>query len=343
MTADEQPSHPQVVLVESSDDQPVRLLFVAGLGRSGSTLLSLMLGQTPGFHAMGEVVHLWKRGLRENGPCACGQAFLSCPFWTAVGKEAFGGWNQVDVDAILAAQSAVERDRYLPLLLRPRLITRFAMDLASYTDTLGRLYRAVQVVSGATVLVDSGKHVASVFVLRHVSSVDLRLVHLVRDSRGVAHSWTKLKRRSIVGESEYMARWHPGQSAGRYLFYNALLHALKMAGQRQALIRYEDLVADPEPVLGRAVQLCDVGGRGFGFLDGRDAQLVENHQVGGNPMRFRTGRVSLVADETWRQDLPARYRRLVTLITWPLLVLYGYLRPGGRRASRRQVRTRGNS
>ena len=54
-----------------------------------------------------------------------------------------------------------------------------------------RLYQAIAAVSGAEVVVDASKSTAQLFALRHIDGLDLRVVNLVRDSRGVAHSWTK--------------------------------------------------------------------------------------------------------------------------------------------------------
>ena len=71
--------------VSSVGDGRVRLLYVGGAGRSGSTLLDLLLSEVPGMFAAGEVRYLWNRGVRDNELCGCGQSFLSCPFWSAVG------------------------------------------------------------------------------------------------------------------------------------------------------------------------------------------------------------------------------------------------------------------
>jgi len=49
-----------------------------------------------------------------------------------------------------------------------------------------------------------------------------------------------------------------------------------------------------------------------------------NHTVAGNPMRFRVGTIRLTVDDAWRSELPAARRRLVSLLTRPLLVRYGY-------------------
>ena len=42
---------------------PQRVLFIGGLGRSGSTLIEKLLNELPGMVAVGELVHLWERGL----------------------------------------------------------------------------------------------------------------------------------------------------------------------------------------------------------------------------------------------------------------------------------------
>ena len=63
---------------------PIRLLFVAGAGRSGTTILNTILGQVPGMVAVGEVRYIWERAFGENHRCGCGEPFARCPFWSDV-------------------------------------------------------------------------------------------------------------------------------------------------------------------------------------------------------------------------------------------------------------------
>lgn len=44
----------------------VKVLYIAGWGRSGSTILDNVLGQVEGFFSGGELSYLWERGLSEN-------------------------------------------------------------------------------------------------------------------------------------------------------------------------------------------------------------------------------------------------------------------------------------
>ncbi|MCZ7671658.1 MAG: sulfotransferase [Chloroflexi bacterium] len=67
--------------------EKIPVLFIAGAGRSGSTLLERMLGQTADLSPIGELRHLGRQDF-ELDLCGCGQRFQECPFWAAVFAEA---------------------------------------------------------------------------------------------------------------------------------------------------------------------------------------------------------------------------------------------------------------
>lgn len=58
-----------------------------------------------------------------------------------------------------------------------------------------------------------------------------------------------------------------------------------------------------------------------GYID-----LATDHAVSGNPLRFQRGRLELRVDEDRRRSMPRCQRLVVTVITWPLLLRYGYWR-----------------
>ena len=169
-----------------------RVVYVGGFGRSGSTLLDRVLAQIGGCVAVGELVHLPQRGLLDDERCGCGVAFSACPFWSEVGVAAFGpaGWASVDAEAIRRQQAALDRNRRIPAMVLPRW-GRGSAETEELGAWFGRVYAAVADVSGASVVVDSSKHASTAFLLRRAPGLDLRVVHLVRDSRGVAYSWSK--------------------------------------------------------------------------------------------------------------------------------------------------------
>ena len=222
------------------------VLFIGGLGRSGSTLLDRMLGRLDDVWSVGELVHIWERGLDENNRCGCGERFRDCAFWGRVGEVAFGGWDTLDVEEVLALKASVDRNRFVPLMVLPGLSRPYRARLERYLDLLERLYAAIREVSGRPLVVDASKHASHAFLVRRMRGVDLRLVHLVRDSRGVAFSWTKRMRRAeVVSGDALMATDTPLRMSARYLAFDLLFHLLGALGVPSMLLRYESLVRDP--------------------------------------------------------------------------------------------------
>src|SRR3954451_18343438 len=68
----------------SATGERIKVLFVTGAARSGTTLVDLLLSQVPGITAVGELRYLWQRGLLERRLCGCGSPVPECVFWQAV-------------------------------------------------------------------------------------------------------------------------------------------------------------------------------------------------------------------------------------------------------------------
>jgi len=194
----------------------VRVLFVAGWGRSGSTLLDRMLGQVSGVFSAGELRDIWQRGVVEDRLCGCGEAFHSCPVWRKVGETAFGGWDELDLPAVQRLRQRLDRPWSVPQLLASRVSPSWDRDVAAYRAILARLYPAIAEVTGAQVIVDSSKIATFALLLRGIPDLDLRTVHLVRDPRGVVHSWRKAVRRDDGGGRDAMIRYGVVPAAARY-------------------------------------------------------------------------------------------------------------------------------
>jgi Sulfotransferase family len=309
----------------------VRVLFLGGLGRSGTTLLERLLGQLPGVSPLGEVVHLWQRDLKDDERCGCGDRFSACGFWQKVGVEAFGGWDSVDAQRVLDLAACVERTRRIPGLA----LGRKPAGLAEYADHYSKVYTAAAAVTGADAVVDSSKHSALAYVLRHARDVDLRVIHVVRDSRGVAYSWTKKVPRPETETDEQMTRYSPSRSAMLWNAHNASFGLLGRLGVPVRRVRYEELLSDPLATLRSLARFAGLteSADELSFLratdDGFVADLGPSHSAAGNPMRFTIGSVPLRSDEAWRRSLPRGQRRLVGALTAPLLSAYGYPLMGG--------------
>ena len=310
------------------------MLYVGGLGRSGSTLIERLLGQLPDVCPVGELVHLGQRGIAEGERCGCGQSFRQCQFWQQVGKAAFDGWDKVDAGRIAALRARVDRNRFIPALARRELSPGRRRALDEYTMYYARLYAAVTEVSGCRLVIDSSKHPSLAHCLRWQPGIDLRVLHLIRDSRAVAYSWSRQVRRPDTDSESYMATGSAAWMAGQWNVHNAAFHLLAGLGCPTMRLKYEDFIAAPEAAMRRVTDFAGLPAQaGYPFLDGdgatRWASLDGAHSVSGNPLRFATGKIPIRRDEQWRTSMPTPQRRAVTALTFPLLAGYGYL--GARR------------
>jgi hypothetical protein len=312
----------------------VRVLYIGGIGRSGTTLLNRLLGELPGVCAIGETVNLWRQGILRNEKCSCGQPFYSCSFWQEVGALAFNGWHRVDLESVLAGQSGGSRFKYVreasfePALLKSPLVKGFQRQIEARNVLYMKLYSAISQVSGCPVVVDASKHASLLSNLWCYKSLDITVIHMVRDSRGVAYSWNKVQRRP---ESEnpmsFMDKFSAVHSAMLWNTYNASFCSLRRPGIRYLRIRYEDLVSAPERWLREIAKVAHVGSgtQAFTFLSDGYANLMRSHCIAGNPMRFQSGWLAIREDDEWRSALPRRSRIVVTALTLPLLAYFGYV------------------
>ena len=306
---------------------PVQVTYIGGLGRSGSTLVERLLSATTGSVTVGELVHLWHRGLVEDELCACGRRFSACPFWQAVGDAAFGGWSTVDVPAMIELQAQSDRTRHVARLAASRAPLAAGEPSGQYGEVLHRLYAGVLQVSGASGVIDASKHASTAFLLSRTPGVALRVVHVVRDSPAVAYSWTRLVRRPQVPDRlQHMATYSPSRSVVQWSAQNALIDLLATRGAQVLRVRYEDVVAQPGAQLRRLLEFLDVEPAiGDAVLAGGLPPDLLDHAISGNPGRLAAGPVRLRRDDVWRVKLPPATRRLVAAATFPLRLRYGYL------------------
>jgi len=303
---------------------PTRVLYIAGTGRSGSTLLAAILGEVEGVFTAGELRFVWERGLLEDRLCGCGLHFGACSLWERVLVTAFGGRSRIDAASALRAQRLRTRIRHLPRLLVTSPVPGEAAP-DPHGRRLERLYAAVSSATGAGVVVDSSKLPSYGWLLGTLPGVDLHVVHLVRDPREAARSWMREKPQPDRGWPAPMQTIGPLKSASLWLLWNTMAELLgRGRPDRHLRVRYEDLIARPEETVRNILATVDLAGAAAPFVDERTVVLQTNHTVAGNPDRLRHGVTRLRAEGARHDGLRTRDRLLVTALTSPLLIRYGY-------------------
>lgn len=309
---------------------PLKVLYVAGAGRSGSTLLDGILGQLDGFFSAGELRYLWERGLQEGRLCGCGVPVGECATWRAALDEAFGP-DGVDAPAAAALQRQATRVRRAPAMIAASRMGRARPGRLG--AVLGPLYQAIRCRTGCRVLVDSSKLPSYGALLEALPGVELYVLHLVRDPRATAWSWLRRKRLTDTPTPRLMQRQPPGKSAAMWMVWNLVAALLWSGRPRYLRLRYEDLVRRPEEAVRRVAELVGESPDALPFPVPGTVSLAPTHSVAGNPGRLETGEIALRLDDEWSSRLRPRHKLVVTLATWPLLLHYRYriARPGGER------------
>ena len=305
--------------------RPLKVLYVAGLGRSGSTILANTLGQVDGFFSGGELNFIWKHALIENRLCGCGKPSQECPFWRPVFDEGFGGQSESLAREMMRLQHSGARTRHIPLMLTEGGRRKLRARLGKFLNDTGRLYGAIQSLSGSRVIVDTSKEPAYGYALGMVPGVDLRVLHLVRDPRAAAYSWAKKKPQPDSDEREFMHQKTPTQSAVLWDAWNAAIEALwRQMPAKYLRLRYEDFISDPRRNFQEILKLTGEEDAELPLVGEREVKLGISHTVSGNPNRFDTGTVELRQDRAWQKQMKPRDRALVTALTLPLLTRYHY-------------------
>lgn len=315
---------PESATEPAASSHRMKILFVLGSSRCGSTILGNVLGEMPGFFSGGEIRFLWER---RDRLCGCGSIVARCPVWGEVLTAAFtrGGGTAEQMTA--DARSQLRFHQMPRLLAQKQGVPSGRSDLARYLDVLHHTYEAIGQVTGARVLVDTSKRPSDGLASWLAMGTDVSFLHLVRDPRAVAFSQSRRKPNpdgSATGAMALTPRW---RSSILWSGTNLAADALRLrVGDRvrTASMRYEDLTARPRESVARIMRLLDEPVDPELFVDERTVAVGTHHTVSGNPDRFKTGNVSLRPDDRWLTEMSRRDRWIVTGLTFPLVARYGY-------------------
>jgi hypothetical protein len=311
----------------------VKVLYIAGSGRSGSTVVAQVLAEVPGWVGCGEL-RLGVPVLLQDRLCGCGERAQRCPFWHAVMAAAFGGFDLAVLRRGAELMKRVALNRHTALHFLPLENTRFGREVREYASIIERIYQGVRAVTGCEVIVDTSKLPAYFLALGNAPTLDLRTVQIVRDSRAVAFS---NQRRVVDPANPDVTRYMPQQSLAltsiAWNMKNAFIAGAMAKRGGQIMVRYEDFVSRPGEQIERVLRFASSDQSPPSITRGQ-LEIGTHHTTAGNPMRFHKGTLRLRLDDEWHDRMKRRDRALVTALTWPMLALYGYA-PGRTSAARR--------
>ncbi|MGI9271186.1 MAG: sulfotransferase [Woeseiaceae bacterium] len=205
----------------------VKIIAISGSGRSGSTLLSMLLSQDARVFNLGQLRHLW-RSYEDNETCSCRQGLQSCEIY----KDIVVDTAEMQRVARAFFKDAARQSDWTRAATISGLKERHKEFLRGMQAVLDQVQDAVQ----ATHFVDSSKVPEVALALSLLANSELYLLNLVRDPRAVACSWYK-KKQSVSALIRNARDWSARQRR---------LESWKPAlSERFLTMRYEDLATSP--------------------------------------------------------------------------------------------------
>lgn len=304
-----------------------RLVYVMGRGHSGSTVLDALLGNAGDAVGVGELV---AGMLRYTELCSCGRSIEECAFWEEVRRrlESESGIPWSEAARRIQAQAHLRR---FPATLTGSAESADVREL----DAANRaIMVAISGVAGVDVIVDSSKELTrALFLAKH--DPEARIVHLVRSPHAVLAS---LAHRIDTGRGfsflrrRYRARalqpLFMTMAAAGWMIGNVLGELVaRIAPGRVLRVRYEDLCEHTGETLRQIGEFADLDLSRVVTAVESGSRLALGHKLAGNQM-LREGSFKFEPGRVAGRSLSRPYGILASIITWPLLLRYGYTATG---------------
>lgn len=284
-----------------------RYVVIAARAYSGSTLLAGLLGAHPDITTVGEVSGRRREPRMDTFLCSCGTLMVDCPFWHAVqagmhgrGYDDFGlgnfrlNFSPPRTGWLDRVRSGSLRWSFLEDA-RDRLFGMWPGHTATLHE-LGRRNRAfaetILGLNSARVFVDASKERMRVRYLQRYLGMDVKVIHLVRDVRGVVDSAARHAGHSIDVAAAAQAWASTNRTLAR--------HIESLSPESRRIVRYEDLCAAPEATLSALYEFC-----GVDPLAAARPRVGGAQHVIGNRRRLAAGWSEIRPDERWRSSLTA--------------------------------------
>ena len=279
-----------------------RIVAISGSGRTGSTLLSLLLSQHRGIFNLGQLRDLWT-AFGADAPCSCGRSLQSCPVYSAVVREAFGQEPGVALEQMRRAMKAFFGDaQRLPDWSRDDRLRALAQRHEAFLARLALVLESLQRNTGAHTFIDASKSPEMALALSLTPDTEVYVLNLARDPRAIAVSWFRRR-------GGWKTAWDAGRTwAQRQRQLSRWSAAL---GARFMELRYEDFAADGRAAIARVEQwaglqptaaIFQAAERAEISWDGQHLYPPANERV----LAERATNVTIRPADDWRD---ARHRR----------------------------------
>jgi len=273
-------------------EDKIQVIYIAGGGHSGSTILSVILGTSPEIFSAGELKFYNEHKVLDHpmweyieNVCMCGKDANDCPFWHEVKER-----SNRELDTFHYSNIQEKVATAIKILWPFYHIPKTTKALDDYTLIKNVYQEALSDKLTTRYILDSSKSVARLMHLQSHPLLDVKVIFLVRDGRGYANSYAKVYKKGFL---RWIIQWVLNNILTLvylkrekidyyYLSYNALC---KQSSKELTAIGKKFNVHIPE-----------------NYVEIVKAQKY--HMRAGNPSRSAIEMFSgLELDDNWRQEM----------------------------------------
>jgi hypothetical protein len=175
------------------------IIYIAGYGRSGSTLLDAILGNSEQAINAGELNTIFDEVLEGNN-CSCGQSYVLCKRWSPL----FSTLQKIDLIQLRKINRDVDGRQSV---LRPHAKMLSSEQKELYIKATSLVFNRL----ASPFIIDSSKTAQNStyrpIALRDISGFDVKVIHLKRKFFPVLKSISKGSNRKMLGKKDIRVKF----------------------------------------------------------------------------------------------------------------------------------------
>ena len=273
----------------------MKVIYILGQGHSGSTVLSKIIGSNINIRSLGEVRH-WSNALSKKHlfikeadyRCSCGQALDKCNFFSKITNNYRTKYN---LNAYLNKKGKLD---LILFILGLKKVNAIKINNDDYIKFLKDIKSQIS----EKYIIDSSKTIGNLIKLKNTEEIDLFVIHLIRDVRGVGNSYDKIKNYNFYIE---VINW---------IIFNYLYRKfLKNSKLNYISVSYDMFAQFPDTYLSKIGNTLNLD-----FSDYKENIIkTEYHEIAGNE-KYAKKLYDIKYDQTWQIELPLFKKMFASLI-----------------------------
>ncbi len=252
----------------------IKVIYIMGTARSGSTILEVMLAHGENCVGAGELSSIVQDGFIDNKICSCGAPFNKCGFWSqVVSRLAF---SKAEIEDWARLQKSID---WHAGFIRQLFHLISARDIECYRRYNHKLLQAICEVSGNYTIIDASKYAGRALALSSCDAIDLSIICLTRSPEGLMASFQKPNKDEQYPKKPWAVLRYYG-----FVMLSLRIAMFKLHGAVLSIV-YEDLVKRPTEILALIAEAAKVSLGGVIKTVEHQERFSPGHIVTGNRLR----------------------------------------------------------